>query len=78
MSPQFLPVIGRLVVDSLQGTLDPALARKFALDRPFQRAFVTGEDEQDDPSRPRGSKVQVLKEGELCTDADLLPPATTK
>lgn len=61
---QFLPVIGRLVADSVEGKLDPLLVRKFAPDREIgQRELKTS----------RALSVTELKEEELCTPEDLLP-----
>ncbi|EEC00084.1 hypothetical protein MPER_00048, partial [Moniliophthora perniciosa FA553] len=33
---KFLPVIGRVVADAIQGSLGPDVARKFAFDRDFK------------------------------------------
>ncbi|KAF8434971.1 FAD dependent oxidoreductase [Boletus edulis BED1] len=58
---KFLPNIGRLVVDSLEGTLDPATAARFAVDRDVSGA-TNGE---------RASKVpQELDIAELCGPED--------
>ncbi|KAH9921920.1 FAD dependent oxidoreductase [Amylocystis lapponica] len=61
---KFLPVIGRLVADAIQGTMEPALVQKFALDRPTSPALV---------SRP-GFPAQELDFSALCEPADLLQP----
>lgn len=58
---KFLPVIGRLVADSLTGKLSPELAAKFAINRVFQ---------EGDNSRP-SSVVRELVESQLCTPDDL-------
>jgi len=60
---KFLPVIGRVVCESLLGTLEPHLARKFAINR---------DNESKDSSRHRGEPPELDLEG-LCTPFDLLP-----
>jgi sarcosine oxidase/L-pipecolate oxidase len=54
-------VIGRLVADALEGTLDPALVRKFAVDRVFDHG---------DLSRPPVPPLELTPD-ELCDAADL-------
>ena len=60
---QFLPVIGRLVADAIQGKMEPELVRKFALDRPTGSNIVS-----------RLGQTAELNLRELCTPEDLLPP----
>ncbi|KAI9465297.1 FAD dependent oxidoreductase [Lactarius psammicola] len=60
---KFLPVVGRIVADAIEGTLDPAIAQKFAIDRKHS-AF--------DLSRGALKPVDLTTE-ELCTPEDLLP-----
>ncbi|PFH52114.1 hypothetical protein AMATHDRAFT_140800 [Amanita thiersii Skay4041] len=60
---KFLPVIGRLVADAVQETLDPALVLKFAIDRVYRNV---------DPSR--NGAVLELRLDELCTIEDLAAP----
>jgi sarcosine oxidase/L-pipecolate oxidase len=58
---QFLPNIGRLIVDSLEGTLDAATAARFAVDRQVAGAANT----------ERASNLtQELDIGELCGPED--------
>jgi hypothetical protein len=59
-------VLGRLVVDALEGKMDAALAKKFALDRTIDHA--------DHLSRPLGLPRDLGAE-ELCTFEDLAPSA---
>ncbi|KAF9788033.1 FAD dependent oxidoreductase [Thelephora terrestris] len=69
---KFLPVIGRLVADAVQGVLPENLAKKFAVDRKQQ---------SDDKVNPesvlrierRINTARTLDEGSLSTDKDLLP-----
>ncbi|KAF8517749.1 FAD dependent oxidoreductase [Hysterangium stoloniferum] len=64
---KFLPILGRLVADRFEKTLEPGLAKKFAYDRVFKNGHIS------DKTRP----VSVTKEIEvssLCTAEDLLPP----
>lgn len=63
---QFLPVIGRIVSDAIEGKLEPAIAQKFAVDR--KHWTVEGYD----PSRGTLKPVDLLNEP-LCTPEDLLP-----
>jgi sarcosine oxidase / L-pipecolate oxidase len=64
---QFLPVIGSLVADALQGVMDPAIAKKFAVDR----EVVTVEKYP-----PCGfTVIRELKEEKLCTPQNFLPSA---
>ncbi|KAJ7106043.1 FAD dependent oxidoreductase [Mycena crocata] len=58
---KFLPVLGRLVVDSIEGKLSPDLVAKFAVDRVPDRF---------DESRP-GGVVRELDLSQLCTPDDL-------
>ncbi|KAG6813524.1 hypothetical protein H0H92_010229 [Tricholoma furcatifolium] len=60
---QFLPVIGRVVADTIDGTIDPAVAAKFSIERSYIGA---------DGSRP-GMAVIELDLDELCTPEDLQP-----
>ncbi|KAF5380555.1 hypothetical protein D9615_004704 [Tricholomella constricta] len=63
---KFLPVIGRLVADVIQGTLNPSLAAKFAIERQYTA---------NDDSRP-GMSVTELDVSQLCTPEDLLADAS--
>ncbi|KAK0486148.1 FAD dependent oxidoreductase [Armillaria novae-zelandiae] len=58
---KFLPVIGRLVADLLEGKMEPAVKKKFAFDR---------EVDHIDDSRA-GMERQELDLGQLCTSEDL-------
>ncbi|KAJ7188640.1 FAD dependent oxidoreductase [Mycena filopes] len=58
---KFLPVMGRLVVDAIEGKMSPVLAAKFALDRTPNYA---------DESRHDSAKELELDQ--LCTSDDLL------
>lgn len=60
---QFLPNIGRLVADAIEGKLQSELVRKFALDRQCNDHVL---------SRSGGAS-RVLELGQLCTPDDLLP-----
>ncbi|KDQ55215.1 hypothetical protein JAAARDRAFT_134400 [Jaapia argillacea MUCL 33604] len=60
---KFLPVVGRLVADSIQGKLDRSLQAKFAINR--KNATQTH-------SR-FPYEVKPLEVAQLCTPADLLP-----
>jgi sarcosine oxidase / L-pipecolate oxidase len=62
---QFLPVIGGLVADAIQGVMDPVIAKRFAVDRE-----ITAADQR--PARGFGA-IQELMEEKLCTPQDLLP-----
>lgn len=62
---QFLPVIGRIVSDAIEGRLDPATAQKFALDRKHSTL------DQLDSSRGSLGPVDITNES-LCTLEDLL------
>jgi len=55
---KFLPVIGRIVADAIEGTLEPYLVKKFAVDRQSIRS-----------SRP--SNPQELDVNDLCSPDDL-------
>ncbi|KAG6857205.1 hypothetical protein H0H87_008271 [Tephrocybe sp. NHM501043] len=59
---KFLPVIGRLVADAIDGTMEPDVAAKFAIERSY-----TGSDK----SRP-GLPIAELDLDQLCTSQDLL------
>jgi len=59
---KFLPVIGRLVADVVQGTLDPLLGKKFAINRGWNHV---------DLSRFRNG-VDELDVEQLCSAEDLL------
>jgi len=59
---KFLPVIGRLVADVIQGTMEPNVVAKFAVERQYT-AF--------DESR-RGMSVTELDLDDLCTPEDLM------
>jgi sarcosine oxidase/L-pipecolate oxidase len=63
---QFLPVLGRIVSDAIEGKLDPAIAKKFAVDR--KNLSV----DRCDPSRGPLRPVELTNES-LCTPEDLLP-----
>lgn len=58
---QFLPVIGRVIADRLEGKLAPDVQRKFALDRPMGGY---------DPTRD-GRPVGLLNVDELCGPGDV-------
>jgi glycine/D-amino acid oxidase-like deaminating enzyme len=60
---KFLPVVGRLVADLVQGILDPSLRKKFEMNR--ARSHV-------DSSRFR-NEVGELDVEQLCSAEDLLP-----
>ncbi|KAI0090734.1 FAD dependent oxidoreductase [Irpex rosettiformis] len=60
---KFLPNIGRLVADAIEGKLEPELVKKFALDRASNDHL---------PWRSDGSS-RPLNLAELCTADDLLP-----
>ncbi|KAF8908027.1 FAD dependent oxidoreductase [Mucidula mucida] len=61
---KFLPVLGRLVADSIQGTMDPEISKRFALDRQVTAA---------DLSRAVTTSRRELSLDDLCTPEDLLP-----
>ena len=63
-SLQFLPVIGRIVSDAIEGKLDPAISQKFAVGRNVVDLF--------DLSRGPLGPVDLVTEP-LCTPEDLLP-----
>ncbi|VDC00318.1 unnamed protein product [Peniophora sp. CBMAI 1063] len=60
---KFLPVIGRLVADRLDGSMSPEVQDKFAADREFAK---------EDLSR-RKEVLKDLGSVEMCTAEDLLP-----
>lgn len=60
---KFLPVLGRLVADSIQGILDESIAQRFSP----SRAYV-----KHDASRPRVDITDLASE-QLCAAEDLLP-----
>ncbi|KAJ2979310.1 hypothetical protein NUW54_g11156 [Trametes sanguinea] len=64
---QFLPVLGRLVVDGIEGALPPDVANRFAVDRAHGPKDGTVEPEI------RAHPPAQLVEDELCTPEDLLP-----
>jgi sarcosine oxidase/L-pipecolate oxidase len=66
MPLQFLPVIGRIVSDAIEGRLEPAIAQKFAVDRKPRTV------DRFDPSRGLLRPVDLNTEP-LCTPEDLLP-----
>ncbi|KAJ7287241.1 FAD dependent oxidoreductase [Mycena rebaudengoi] len=59
---KFLPVLGRLVTDAIEGKLSPDIEAKFAVDRVPREI---------DPSRP-GQVAQELDLTQLCTPEDLV------
>jgi len=59
---KFLPIIGRLVADLVEGKLDSELITKFAVER---RAAMP------DPSRT--GQAKRLNLNQLCTPEDLIP-----
>ncbi|KAL6298270.1 FAD dependent oxidoreductase [Sparassis latifolia] len=63
---KFLPNIGGLVADAIEGVLDPALVKKFAVDR----------QENADVVFRRGRTASELDFGTLCTSEDLLPASS--
>ncbi|KAI0251155.1 FAD dependent oxidoreductase [Lactifluus subvellereus] len=64
---KFLPVVGRIVADAIEGTLDPALVQRFAVDR-------TNGLSTDWFDRRHGlAGVVDLATEQLCTPEDLLP-----
>lgn len=63
---KFLPVVGRLVADAIQGTMADELVNKFAFDREIPPGVTS-------PSRP-GRVPQELDFTLLCKAEDLLPP----
>ncbi len=62
---QFLPNIGRLVVDALEGKLLPELVKKFAVNRLHEHDVTEPEVRLNPPAE--------LIVDELCTPDDLLP-----
>ena len=61
---QFLPVIGRLVADAIEGTLPPELVKKFAPGRLHEHDVI-------EPSIRLAPPAALLVD-ELCTPEDLL------
>ncbi|KZP27594.1 hypothetical protein FIBSPDRAFT_730595, partial [Athelia psychrophila] len=59
---KFLPVIGGVVADAIEGKLDPSLVKKFALDREYIPA-----------STSRTGSAKALDIANLCSPDDLLP-----
>ena len=53
---QFLPVIGRLLADRLEGKMSTDLCKKFAVDRTFREGTTYRE----------GAVIGLLDEKELC------------
>ncbi|CDO77050.1 hypothetical protein BN946_scf184403.g25 [Trametes cinnabarina] len=64
---KFLPVLGRIVADGIEGTLPPDVSQRFAVDRTHATKDSTVEPEI------RAHAPAQLKEEELCTPEDLLP-----
>ncbi|KAH8087840.1 FAD dependent oxidoreductase [Cristinia sonorae] len=65
---KFLPNIGRLVVDAIQGTMEPAVMQKLSFDRPQpvrDNEFTSG-------LYRLGQSAKELDLGSLCTAEDLL------
>ena len=60
--PQFLPVIGRLVVDRLEGKMDDATRKRFAVNRDIKETKSHGD----------GAGVGVLNINELVGPGDEL------
>lgn len=58
-----MPVIGRIVADAVEGTLDPLLVKKFAVDR----------DCTNNISSRSGCAIIELDIKDLCCPEDLLP-----
>lgn len=69
---QFLPVIGRLVADAIQGVLPEHLVKKFAVDR-RQRASDNVNTEFTLRIERRMDATRRLEESSLSTEEDLLP-----
>lgn len=70
---QFLPVIGRLVADAIQGLLPEHLVKKFAVDR------QQGANDDINPGTTlrierRIDATRRFDESSLSTEEDLLPP----
>lgn len=63
---KFLPVIGRLVADAIEGTMEDELMRKFAFDREISPGIK--------PSNRPGRVPQELDFAQLCKPEDLLAP----
>lgn len=64
---KFLPVIGKVVADAIEGSLDPAVAKKFAVDRDCAQMSLA-----------RWSLGGLMGESQLdiaglCNPEDLLP-----
>jgi len=70
---KFLPVIGRLVVDAIQGVLPEHLLKKFAVDR-RQRPTDNLNPESILHIERRIAAARRLDESSLSADKDLLPP----
>lgn len=64
---QFLPILGRLVADRIENTLEPALAEKFSFVRP-----VGTPGYGSDQNRPAVGTLE-LDLSDLSTAEDLLP-----
>ena len=60
-------MIGRIVSDAIEGKLDPAISRKFAVDRKDNNTLDLLE-----PARVAQRRVDLITEA-LCTPDDLLP-----
>jgi sarcosine oxidase / L-pipecolate oxidase len=63
---QFLPILGRLVVDRLEGKLENPLAKRFA----FGREFNIGNFSDLTRSTETPKELDI---SQLCTSEDLLP-----
>ncbi|KAH7927462.1 FAD dependent oxidoreductase, partial [Leucogyrophana mollusca] len=61
---KFLPIIGSIVADAIEGKLDPAIAKKFAVDRAIAPGVLAERN-----TRP----IRELDLAELCLPEDLLP-----
>jgi len=63
---KFLPVLGRIVSDAIEGRLDPTIAQRFAVDRKYSTV------DRLDPSRGHLRPVNLITVP-LCAPEDLLP-----
>lgn len=64
---KFLPVIGGVVADAIEGKLDPALVEKFAVERECAQSGIGRIGSM--------SAMRVLDIANLCLPEDLLPHA---
>ena len=62
-------MVGRLVVDAIQGTLPDDLVNKFAVDRSSHATTIV---------ETRRERIPELEEDQLCTPEDLLPGQESK